>query len=194
MLPRIPAAWLPAGFCPSGLPNGLSHKGFPPPERHAFIHRHTDSGVTQKPAPPFSGSYPGRQRPGRPAYESPRLRNGKVYKRPLCHTGTITCQNSFRAMKKTSILEPFRVSGKEVSSGNSNSNPFNIGMQLSFSMDTYTGKRKYLREYEQILELFRISWLNTVKSIYLNAVCLPSMCICSCPFLKNVMYLQRSCT
>ena len=31
-------------------------------------------------------------------------------------------------MKKTSILEPFKVSGKEVSSGNSNIKPFNMGM------------------------------------------------------------------
>ena len=48
MLPHIPAAWSPVGFCPSGLPNSLSHKAFSPPERHAFIHGHTDSGVTPK--------------------------------------------------------------------------------------------------------------------------------------------------
>lgn len=42
----------------------------------------------------------------------------------------------FRAMKKTSILEPFKVSGKEVISGSSKPKPFNMGMQLSCGMDT----------------------------------------------------------
>lgn len=43
---------------------------------------------------------------------------------------------TFRAMKKTSILEPFKVSGKEVISGSSKPKPFNMGMQLSCGMDT----------------------------------------------------------
>lgn len=43
---------------------------------------------------------------------------------------------TFRAMKKTSIPEPLEVAGMEFNSGNSKSKPFNLGMQLSCSMDT----------------------------------------------------------
>ena len=42
----------------------------------------------------------------------------------------------FSGMKKTSYPEPFEVAGKEVNNGSLKSKPFNLGMQLSCSMDT----------------------------------------------------------